>query len=304
MLLFLDQFVPPTDTSNPDVRKFTESANYKKEPSVEDITSGKATLRRGHTGPQVLELQKRLNAEGANPPLVEDGRLGPKTEAALRTYQKKNNLKPDGNVDKDDLAMIKAPSSKTISEQEAFKSLNADTKIEVTKALDAAKTPEARQQISDLATSEGFGKLDKMHQKMAIDALRAAPGNADVAKAVKDTVNDASFQTLNDDSKSRLLTSINARSDDKAAVATLSQLGSADGLPAMSDESKKKLINAASDGGENGKAVRAELDKLLGSDEFKKADAKKQAELLEAFTKRINDKGEIQPQQQTQTITV
>ncbi|MBL8923115.1 MAG: CHAP domain-containing protein [Myxococcaceae bacterium] len=42
-----------------------------------------ADLARGHSGPQVLELQKKLNAAGIQPPLKLDGLLGPKTEAAL-----------------------------------------------------------------------------------------------------------------------------------------------------------------------------------------------------------------------------
>lgn len=43
-----------------------------------------ADLARGHSGAQVLELQKKLNAAGIQPPLVLDGLLGPKTEAALQ----------------------------------------------------------------------------------------------------------------------------------------------------------------------------------------------------------------------------
>ncbi|GMU59493.1 MAG: hypothetical protein AMXMBFR34_12560 [Myxococcaceae bacterium] len=43
-----------------------------------------AALARGHGGERVLELQKRLNAAGANPRLAEDGLFGPKTEATLQ----------------------------------------------------------------------------------------------------------------------------------------------------------------------------------------------------------------------------
>lgn len=44
-------------------------------------------LRIGHSGPQVIELQKKLNALGAKPPLVVDGKLGPKTSAAMQAVQ-------------------------------------------------------------------------------------------------------------------------------------------------------------------------------------------------------------------------
>ena len=41
-------------------------------------------LRLGHSGPQVLALQQKLNAEGCKPPLALDGKLGPKTLAAMQ----------------------------------------------------------------------------------------------------------------------------------------------------------------------------------------------------------------------------
>ncbi len=41
-------------------------------------------LRIGHSGPQVAELQQKLNAAGCKPPLVVDGKLGPKTFAAMQ----------------------------------------------------------------------------------------------------------------------------------------------------------------------------------------------------------------------------
>jgi peptidoglycan hydrolase-like protein with peptidoglycan-binding domain len=51
-------------------------------------------LRRGSRGDDVKALQKLLNDNGAN--LTVDGIFGPKTEAALRTYQKANGLASDG----------------------------------------------------------------------------------------------------------------------------------------------------------------------------------------------------------------
>jgi hypothetical protein len=55
----------------------------------------------GSSGPQVLELQKDLNkvriAQG-KPPLTADGMFGPKTEAAVKEFQREQGLKPDGLV--------------------------------------------------------------------------------------------------------------------------------------------------------------------------------------------------------------
>ena len=50
----------------------------------------------GSKGSDVTELQKLLNQNGYT--LDEDGKFGPKTQAAVKDYQKKNNLAVDGIV--------------------------------------------------------------------------------------------------------------------------------------------------------------------------------------------------------------
>ncbi len=56
-------------------------------------------LFRGHNGPQVAELQHRLNGEPYIEELAVDGIFGPKTEAAVRAYQRRTGgLKVDGIV--------------------------------------------------------------------------------------------------------------------------------------------------------------------------------------------------------------
>lgn len=65
-------------------------------PSVEPGGSpgnpqGRATLRRGASGELVKLIQKKIKVHP-------DGHFGPKTEAAIRTFQRENNLVPDGIV--------------------------------------------------------------------------------------------------------------------------------------------------------------------------------------------------------------
>ena len=49
-------------------------------------------------GPQLTQaVQSALNANGAN--LKVDGRMGPKTHAALRSYQRAHHLRPTGRPD-------------------------------------------------------------------------------------------------------------------------------------------------------------------------------------------------------------
>jgi len=59
---------------------------YKAGPSIEQLAGG-APLQRGMSGPGVRWLQEQLNAQGAQPPLQLDGKMGPLTEAALKGYQ-------------------------------------------------------------------------------------------------------------------------------------------------------------------------------------------------------------------------
>jgi hypothetical protein len=62
------------------------------------------TLRRGSSGPAVAELQVRLNRWLARtprvglPPLVIDGKFGPKTDALVRAFQRDQGIQADGVV--------------------------------------------------------------------------------------------------------------------------------------------------------------------------------------------------------------
>ncbi len=52
------------------------------------------TLRRGDQGDEVKALQQRLNDHGAR--LAVDGKFGPKTERAVKDFQRRHELAPDG----------------------------------------------------------------------------------------------------------------------------------------------------------------------------------------------------------------
>jgi peptidoglycan hydrolase-like protein with peptidoglycan-binding domain len=59
---------------------------------------GIRNLRKGMTGPDVRAIQKGLNARNPKNKIDEDGDFGPETDRAVRDYQRKNGLDPDGVV--------------------------------------------------------------------------------------------------------------------------------------------------------------------------------------------------------------
>jgi peptidoglycan hydrolase-like protein with peptidoglycan-binding domain len=67
---------------------------YTQGPSIQQVDQG-APLKIGMKGESVRWMQEQLNAAGAQPPLVVDGKLGPKTEAALKEFQQSRGVKGD-----------------------------------------------------------------------------------------------------------------------------------------------------------------------------------------------------------------
>jgi hypothetical protein len=61
-------------------------------------STGRPTLRRGSRGPAVVDLQSRLNDQGAAPALEADGIFGRLTKAAVIAFQDEHGLEPDGIV--------------------------------------------------------------------------------------------------------------------------------------------------------------------------------------------------------------
>ncbi len=60
-----------------------------------------------HT-PRVERLQTALNANGAQ--LTVDGKMGPKTRAALTAFQQAHGLKATGQIDKETMSALRKPS--------------------------------------------------------------------------------------------------------------------------------------------------------------------------------------------------
>lgn len=73
-----------------------------------------ALLTLGSRGPQVLALQQKLRAAGFDPH-GQDGDFGPKTEAALRAFQRARGLEVDGKAGPRTLAALARPAVAPVS---------------------------------------------------------------------------------------------------------------------------------------------------------------------------------------------
>jgi hypothetical protein len=87
-------------------------------PAVQRTTTGRAAqahqplLRMGNHGEGVREIQRLLNRQGAR--LAEDGDFGPKTDAAVRAFQRANGLAQDGVVGPKTMAKLRDPSARDV----------------------------------------------------------------------------------------------------------------------------------------------------------------------------------------------
>ena len=102
-LLVDGEFGPKTAAA---VRAFQRSGGLVVDASVGPKTAGALqgrltgdpALVQGSSGASVRTLQALLNAAGAKPALLVDGDFGPKTDAAVRSFQTKRGLVVDGSV--------------------------------------------------------------------------------------------------------------------------------------------------------------------------------------------------------------
>lgn len=73
-------------------------------PSFLQLAQGVGMAGRGQSGMEWL--QAALNAAGANPPLALDGKIGPKTEAAIKAFQTQAGISPTGRFGLDSLVAL------------------------------------------------------------------------------------------------------------------------------------------------------------------------------------------------------
>ena len=75
-------------------------------PELQSTIGSGNVVKRGASGTEVRELQSLLNQSGAQPQLEVDGDFGPRTQSAVRDFQRSNNLSVDGVVGENTLGAL------------------------------------------------------------------------------------------------------------------------------------------------------------------------------------------------------
>lgn len=73
---------------------------------LENIREGHSTMGSGSQGLAVRSVQRALNIIAGNKELTLDGDFGPKTENAIKAFQKDHNITPNGKLNRETLAAI------------------------------------------------------------------------------------------------------------------------------------------------------------------------------------------------------
>jgi peptidoglycan hydrolase-like protein with peptidoglycan-binding domain len=93
-----DDYNAYASRSSAGVQGFAAAQAADTAPSMAEVLAGNAVFKLGQSGAGIVDLQKRLNAAGYQPPLVADGDFGSGTLAAVKWFQAQNGLDADGVV--------------------------------------------------------------------------------------------------------------------------------------------------------------------------------------------------------------
>lgn len=132
-------------------------------------------LKRGSSGPEVEDLQRKLLANKINPGPV-DGLFGPKTDDAVRRFQELHGLQVDGIVGPKTLAAFEEAAAKAAAGL-------AQAKSEREEAAAADKAQKAKKAEEDAAAARAKAAAERVEE-----AKKAASTQAKQAEADKKTV--------------------------------------------------------------------------------------------------------------------
>lgn len=216
------------------VREMMDKLGLSSHPAVAEL---RRNDKQATAKPEVKDFQQKLNEwRTANKlePLKEDGFFGPKTEAAVKAFQKANGLPPTGRAGPGLQARVE------LENNAEFKKLNDDAKKSLRAQLTSAGDDQAKlDNLSKLGTTKGLSDLSPAHQKQLIEALgRSADDDALTAGLVK-LAGSPDFAKASDATKTSIIDTIrtNAPVTDAKVDGALS-LVSSPTFAALSDADK------------------------------------------------------------------
>jgi peptidoglycan hydrolase-like protein with peptidoglycan-binding domain len=159
------------DATKPDAKSDTMKSEGMKSDGMKSAKhgKGKGDMAQGGNADQVRAVQQALKDKGHDPGEI-DGKMGPKTQAALRDYQSKEGLKATGRLD-----------------AETMTKLGVEAK---TGAAGAASTPSASPKTDSKADSKADTKADSKAESSTGAAAPSAGSSTAPQPGATDTKTD------------------------------------------------------------------------------------------------------------------
>jgi len=215
---------------------------------------------------EVMDLQKEVNnwrTDNGKPPIKEDGFFGPKTEKAVKEFQKANGLAQDGQ------AGVQTQNRALLESDPDFKKLDPVIKDQTRKTMiDYGKDSAKIQNLRDFATAPGLSRLSPGHQQQMLDMQKANPDDPKFTSQLKTLANDNTFRSLNDATKTDVLNQVGKYAGDPGKIDNLTKLTTSPGFEKLSNDEQKHMMDKLAKTPDDAQ-LAAGLGKLAGDAGFR-----------------------------------
>lgn len=162
-----------------------------------------ASLHAGSRGPEVNQLQQQLNDvrhQNGQSNIAVDGQYGRQTQAAVRDFQGRAGITPNG------IANAQTRERLALESNPQFQHLNTDTRNQVGDMMNRYRTnPAARTNLQQIATDPNFSQLSRAHQDQVLQTFNRNPGNDVATRNLQQLYGSENFRHMDDALKTRTL---------------------------------------------------------------------------------------------------
>lgn len=207
------------------------------------------TISEGSQGADVQEAENQINqwrADTGKKPIKADGKFDDQTAAAVRDFQRHNELDPDGKIGPNTRDRL------TLENDTAFKSLSPDTKKQVRDQMKGySKDQAARDNLRQLATDPNFAKLTPEAQQHALKTLSSKPQDAGNLGAIRNNVRNMAtlesnekFKALDDLTKKTIRERMEKFENKPVERSRLMELATDDNLGKLGRANQHRVLEA------------------------------------------------------------